>query len=65
MNREKEIWALANQLIENRGAKAGRYAARRALDLAEEHDHEGKRMWLRLLEAIKFLQAKDKPKTKH
>jgi hypothetical protein len=54
---DRDIWRAANLLIRKHGADAEIVAARRADDLAERGDHDGKLVWLRIRRAIVEMQA--------
>jgi len=47
-----DIWRAANLLIQQHGADAEIVAARRADELWEHEDHEGRGVWLRIRRAI-------------
>jgi hypothetical protein len=54
---DRDIWRAANLLIREHGADAEIVAARRAEDMAERGDHEGKSVWLRIRRAVVEMQA--------
>jgi hypothetical protein len=45
---DRDIWRAANLLIREHCANAEIVAARRADDMAERGDHDGKSVWLRI-----------------
>jgi hypothetical protein len=49
---ERDIWRAANLLIREHGADAEIVATRRADEMLERGDHEGKLVWLRIQRAI-------------
>ena len=54
---DRDIWRAANLLIRKHGTDAEIVAARRADDLAERGDHDGKSVWLRIRRAVVEMQA--------
>lgn len=52
-----DIWRAANLLVQQHGADAEIVATRRADELWEQQDHEGRGVWLRIKRAIAELQA--------
>lgn len=54
---DRDIWPAANLLIREHGADAEIVAARRADDMAERGDHDGKSVWLRIRRTIVEMQA--------
>jgi hypothetical protein len=54
---DRDIWRAANLLIREHGADAEIVAARRAHDMAERGDHDGKLVWLRIKRAVVEMQA--------
>ena len=54
---DRDIWRAANLLIREYGAHAENVAARRAHDMAERGDHDGKSVWLRIKRAVVEMQA--------
>ena len=61
INREREIYAVANTYIREHGEGAVIHAAIRADALFNEGDIDGQRVWLRVIEAIKVLSKNEKP----
>ena len=51
-----EIWRAANQFVKHYGEDAAVHAAMNADELAAKGDYEGQRTWLRIIDAIKWLQ---------
>ena len=62
---EIDIWRSANELIKQHGDLADIEAASRADALLAKGDHEGQRVWLRILKAIDELQQFELRQTKH
>ncbi len=60
MTIDLDIYRSANTLIKQHGDRAELYAAMRADEPLEAGDMEGRRVWLRVLEAVQEL-AKPKP----
>ena len=54
---DRDIWRAANLLIRKHGADAELVAVRRADEMLERGDHEGRVVWLRIRRAIVELQA--------
>jgi hypothetical protein len=54
---DRDVWRAANLLIRKHGDDAELVAARRADEMLERGDHEGKIEWLRIRRAIVELQA--------
>jgi hypothetical protein len=54
---DRDILRAANLLIREHGADAEIVAARRADDMAERGDHDGKSVWLRIGRAVVGMQA--------
>ena len=54
---DRDIWRAANLLIREHGADAEIVAARRADDMAERGDRDGKSVWLRIRRAVVEIQA--------
>lgn len=54
---EWELWACANQAIEQHGAEAAIFAAMRADELLEQRDEEGARTWRLIVHRISELLA--------
>jgi len=54
---DRDIWRPANLLIREHGADAEIVAARRADDMAELGDHDGKSVWLRIRWAVVEMEA--------
>jgi hypothetical protein len=61
MTSDPDIYRAAKLLIDQRGPKAGDFAAGRADLLLEEGDMDGAMVWRRILEAIDELQRGLKP----
>jgi hypothetical protein len=53
----RDIWRAANLLIHEHGANAEIVAVRRADDMAERGDDDGKSVWLRIRRAVVEMQA--------
>jgi hypothetical protein len=61
MIEDREIWACANQIMQQYGEDAWFHAAQRADGLLSAGDDEGHRTWRRILawiEALKDLEAR-------
>ncbi|WP_156405420.1 hypothetical protein [Sphingomonas sp. Root710] len=56
---EWEIWACANQLMQQYGDAASFHAAQRADDLFAANDMDGHLTWLRILKRIENLEDLD------
>jgi hypothetical protein len=54
---DRDIRRAADLLIRKYGADAGIIAARRADDMAERGDDDGKSVWLRIRRAVVEMQA--------
>jgi hypothetical protein len=54
---DSDRWRAANLLIGEHGADVEIVAARRADDMAERGDHDGKSVWLRIRRAVVEMQA--------
>ena len=54
---DRDIWRAANLLIREHGAEAEIVAARRADEMLERGDQEGRFVWLRIRRAIVEMQA--------
>jgi len=54
---EIDIWRAANLLIKQHGADAEIVAAQRADDMNERNDLGGSLTWLRIVQAIRTMQA--------
>ena len=54
---DRDIWRAANLLIREYKADAELVAARRADEMLERGDHEGRIVWLRINRAVVKLQA--------
>ena len=52
-----DLWRAAKLLVDRHGEEASIEAAKRADDMLEQGDMEGKAVWLRILEAVKELQS--------
>ncbi len=59
MPSEIDIYRSARLLIDQHGEDAVRHAATQADKLAEAGDREGRRVWLRILSAVKELQQRE------
>jgi hypothetical protein len=53
---DRDIWRAAILLISEHGADAEIVAARRADDMAERGNHDGKSVWLRIGRAVVEMQ---------
>ena len=51
----RDIWRAANLLIQQHGPDAVFHASQRADDLLERGDMDGRRVWLRIHEAVQEL----------
>ncbi|KKC27913.1 DUF6961 family protein [Sphingomonas sp. SRS2] len=56
MIEDREIWACAHQLMRQYGDVAWLHAAQRADELLASGDHEGHRVWMRILKHIEDLE---------
>jgi hypothetical protein len=56
MTTEREVYLAANQLIKQHGRDASILAAMHADRMHEKGDYAGKRLWLRVIDAIKVLE---------
>ncbi len=56
MTSDIDLWRAAELLVDRYGDGAAIEAAKRADDMLEQGDMEGKAVWLRILEAVKELQ---------
>lgn len=54
-----DIWRSANLIIQQHGDQAALYAAKRADDMLDKGDLDGKRVWLQILEKVRELQKVD------
>ncbi len=62
MTSDLDIYRTANALIKQHGEqRAELYAAMRADELLEAGDMDGRRVWLRVLEAVQELTGKEPP----
>ncbi|SNS88357.1 hypothetical protein SAMN06295912_12139 [Sphingomonas laterariae] len=61
MIEEREIWGCAHVTIERFGDAASFHAPQRADELFSAEDIEGLRIWLRILAAIRSLEAAEPP----
>ncbi len=61
MTTDLDIYRTANALIKQHGDRAELYAAMRADELLEAGDMDGRRVWLRVLEAVQELTSKEPP----
>ena len=59
MIEDREIWACAHQLMRQHGVGAWFAAAQRADELLEQGEMEGHRTFLRILDRIEQLEAKN------
>lgn len=57
MDREQELWAAANMLINRHGAEAWFHAARRAEELSAQGDVKGHATFVAILRRIEKLTA--------
>ncbi len=57
MTSDIDLWRAATALIDRYGDEAGIETAKRADDMLEQGDMEGKVVWLRILEAVEQLQS--------
>jgi hypothetical protein len=55
---DRDIWRAANLLIREHGADAEIVAARRANDMADLGDHDGRSVWLRIRRAVIEMQPR-------
>ena len=58
MATERDIWTAAQTLVERHGDNAEFHAAKRADELLDDGDMDGRWVWLRILDAVKMLQAR-------
>ncbi len=65
MNRDKEIYGIANTFIRKHGEDAVIEAAMRADALLGAGDLDGQRVWLRVIEAIKEMYGPSPRRTRH
>lgn len=56
MIEDREIWACAHQVMRQYGDVAWLHAAQRADELLASCDHEGYRVWMRILKHIEDLE---------
>jgi|AP95_1055475.scaffolds.fasta_scaffold11117_3 hypothetical protein len=61
MNRDKEIYGIANIYLREHGEDAVIEAALQADALLDAGDMEGERVWLRVIKAIKALSSTNPP----
>ena len=61
MTSEIDIYRAANELIRQHGDEAPIHAAIRADELLEAGDMDGKAVWLRILNAVDELLARERP----
>ena len=54
---DRDIWRAANLLIRKHGADAEIVAARRADDMVELGDYDGKSVWLQIRRAVVEMRA--------
>ena len=54
---DRDIWRAANLLIREHGAEAEIVAARRADEMLERGDYEGRVVWLRIRRAVAKMQS--------
>ena len=62
---EWELWACANQAINEHGADAPIFAAMRADELFEQGDDDGARTWRLIVERINGLLSGPAPGARH
>jgi hypothetical protein len=60
---EQSVYRTANEMIQMNGKDAAQEALTYANELAEKRDEEGRKLWLRVREAIEYLQGSQA--TKH
>lgn len=53
---DRDVWAAATIYIRQHGEDASVHAAMMADQFADKGDHAGKRLWLKIIDAIKWLQ---------
>lgn len=61
MTSDLDIYRAANELIEQHGDEAPIHAAKRADEMLEAGDMDGKAVWLRILNAVDKLLARKQP----
>ena len=61
MTSDLDIYRSANALIKQHGDRAELHAAMRADELLEAGDMDGRRVWLRVLEAVRELTSREPP----
>ena len=59
MTSDLDIWRSANQLINRYGDDDWFHAAQRADDMLEQGDMDGRRVWLRVLDAVNELMKQE------
>lgn len=62
---EREIFACANLIIQEYGENATLEASMRADEFLEKGDHDGKRVWLRIRQAIDTLIDQGEEQARH
>ena len=65
MTVDLDIYRSANMLIEQHGCDAGLVASKRADELSEKGDLDGRRVWLRIVEATREFQEAVDGQTLH
>jgi len=65
MTTDLDVYRTANLLVTQHGAEAPIHAAMRADGLMTAGDMEGRGVWLRVIEAIKVMLAKEPDGTVH